>query len=147
MAEQSIEQTGAIGMEMDVGYIGLGAMGGALARRLLDTHRLHVWDLNSEAIRRFAELGAIVASTPAELATRCRVVFLCLPRSSDVRRVTLGESGLWEALEPGSVVIDQTSGLPVETREIASQLAIRNISMLDAPVAGGVAAAEAVGSR
>jgi 3-hydroxyisobutyrate dehydrogenase len=129
-------------MQADVGYIGLGAMGGALARRLLASHRLHVWDINAQATRRFAEAGATVAATPAELARRCRIVLLCLPRSSDVHQVVLGPGGLAEALPSGAVIVDQTSGAPEETREIARQVAARGIAMLDAPVAGGVAAAE-----
>lgn len=127
---------------MDVGYIGLGAMGGALARRLLAAHRLHVWDLNPDATRRFAQAGATVASTPAELARSCSIVLLCLPRSADVHKVVLGPQGLAEALPRGAVIVDQTSGVPEETREIARQLQERGIAMLDAPVAGGVAAAE-----
>ncbi|HSV77692.1 MAG TPA: NAD(P)-dependent oxidoreductase [Ramlibacter sp.] len=130
-------------MNMDVGYIGLGAMGGALARRLLASHRLHVWDINTQATGRFAEAGATVAATPAELGRRCRIVLLCLPRSSDVRKVVLGPAGLAESLTPGAIIVDQTSGVPEETRAIAAELAARGITMLDAPVAGGVAAAEA----
>ena len=127
---------------VNVGYIGLGAMGGALARRLLGAYRLHVWDLNPEAASNFEGAGAVIAPTAAELARRCNVILLCLPRSSDVHRLLLGPGGMAEALVPGSIVIDQTSGVPEETREIARELALRGVAMLDAPVAGGVAAAQ-----
>ena len=128
---------------MNIGYIGLGAMGGPLARRLLAGHTLHVWDISAAAVERFETLGARPAPTAAELARRCDVVLLCLPRTADVHRVVFGPAGLAEGLSAGKLVIDQTSGVPDETREIARQLAERGIDMVDAPVAGGVAAADA----
>jgi 3-hydroxyisobutyrate dehydrogenase len=128
---------------MKVGYIGLGAMGSALARRLLRDHALSVWDINSAAVAAFEKLGASVAPSAAELARRCDVVLLCLPRSADVHQVIFGTGGLAEGLTPGKIVIDQTSGIPEETRHIARQLAQHGVAMLDAPVAGGVPAAEA----
>lgn len=127
---------------MNVGYIGLGAMGGALARRLLAGHRLHVWDLSAAAVARFEQLGAQAAPTAAELARRCDVVLTCLPRTADVRQLIFGPGGLAEGLSRGALIIDQTSGVPQETREIAAMLAERGISMLDAPVAGGVQATQ-----
>ena len=51
-------------MTLSVGYIGLGAMGGALARRLTAAYRLHVWDLNRKAAERFEAKGATVAPRP-----------------------------------------------------------------------------------
>lgn len=128
---------------MKVGYIGLGAMGSALARRLLRDHALSVWDINDAAVAAFEKLGASVAPSAAELARRCDVVLLCLPRTADVRQVIFGTGGLAEGLTPGKIVIDQTSGIPEETRAIARQLAEQGVAMLDAPVAGGVPAAEA----
>ena len=127
---------------MHVGYVGLGAMGSALARRLLAGHTLSVCDLNSAAVAAFEKLGASAAPSAADLARRCDIVLLCLPRSSDVRKVIFGPGGLAEGLTAGKIVIDQTSGVPSETRDIAQQLAARGVAMIDAPVAGGVPAAE-----
>ena len=128
---------------MNIGYIGLGAMGSALARRLLGTHTLSVWDINSAAVASFEKLGASVAPSAAGLASRSDIVLLCLPRSSDVHRVIFGTGGLLEGLSAGKLVIDQTSGVPGETREMAKQLAERGIGMIDAPVSGGVSGAAA----
>jgi 3-hydroxyisobutyrate dehydrogenase len=130
-------------MTLSVGYIGLGAMGGALARRLLASYKLHVWDLNRPATARFESEGAVVPPSPAELARACKVILLCLPRSADVDQLVFGSGGLLEGLAPGSIIIDQTSGIPEETRDIARRLQSYDVAMLDAPVAGGVAAAEA----
>ena len=126
---------------MNVGYIGLGAMGSALASRLIGKYALAVSDLNKAAVAAFEKQGASAVSNAAELARRSDVVVLCLPRSSVVRQVVFGPGGLAEGLTEGKLVIDQTSGVPAETREIAARLAERGVAMIDAPVAGGVQAA------
>jgi 3-hydroxyisobutyrate dehydrogenase len=126
---------------MRVGYIGLGAMGGALARHLVGKFDLTVLDLNRAAVAEFEKLGARGASTPAEVARNSEIVFLCLPRSSDVGKVIFGSAGLAEAASPGTIVIDQTSGIPGETRGFAARLAERGVAMFDAPVSGAMATA------
>ncbi len=126
-----------------VGYVGLGAMGGALAQNLLAGFDLHVLDRNPAAVAAFAAKGATAARDGASLARACDIVLLCLPRSSDVREALFGADGLADALAPGALVIDQTSGIPGQTAAIAAELAKRGILMLDAPVSGGVPAAVA----
>jgi len=128
---------------MHIGYVGLGAMGGALARRLLGQHRLTVWDLNGSAALPLQALGASVAPSARELARACDVVLLCLPRSADVRTLLFGPDGLAAGLGAGKMVIDQTSGVPGETRDIADQLAALGVAMIDAPVSGGTVGAAA----
>jgi len=123
---------------MRVGYVGLGAMGGALASHLVSKHALNVLDLNPAVVAGFVERGARAADNGAELARRSEVVLLCLPRSVDVRQALFGTNGLAEGLMPGSVVIDQTSGLPSETREFARLLQPRGVTLLDAPVSGAM---------
>lgn len=119
---------------MKIGYIGLGALGSQLARRFLPHHDLCVWDINPTAANAFVELGADVAPTAAELAWRSDIVFLCLPRSSDVRNLIFGEHGLATGLSAGKLVIDQTSGIAEETRRIADELSERGVAMMDAAV-------------
>jgi 3-hydroxyisobutyrate dehydrogenase len=119
---------------MKIGYIGLGALGGELARRFLPHHSLCVWDINATAASAFAALGADIAPTAAELARRCEIIFLCLPRSSDVQNVVFGENGLATGLTAGKLVIDQTSGIPEETRRMADELLKSGVAMMDAAV-------------
>lgn len=126
---------------MQVGYIGLGAMGGALARHLVGKFEVTVLDVNSAAMAEFERLGATSAPSAAELARRCDVILLCLPRSSDVRKVIFGPGGLVEGLSGGEIIIDQTSGAPAETREFAERLAQQGVALMDAPVSGAMAAA------
>ena len=119
---------------MKIGYIGLGALGSELARRFLGAHELCVWDLNAAAVRDFADRGARVAQSPADLARHSEVVLLCLPRTSDVRQVLFGSGGLAGALTPGTLVIDQTSGIASETHALALELAPLGIDLMDAAV-------------
>ncbi len=126
---------------MRVGYVGLGAMGGALASHLVAKHALNVLDLNPAVVKSFVERGARAAENGADLARHSEVVLLCLPRSSDVRQALFAQGGIAEGLMPGTVVIDQTSGLPSETREFARMLAERGVTLLDAPVSGAMATA------
>ena len=128
---------------MKVGYLGLGAMGGMLARRLVSAGNLIVWDLNRQSLDDLAALGADTAKSAADLARRCDLILLCLPRTAAVRQAIFGPEGLAEGLSPGKIVVDQTSGVPSETNAIAASLAARGIGMIDAPVSGGVAAAAA----
>ncbi|MFM0490035.1 NAD(P)-dependent oxidoreductase [Paraburkholderia graminis] len=126
---------------MRVGYIGLGAMGGALARHLIGKFPLSVFDLNRKAVDSFVELGAAAAATPAELARNSDLILLCLPRSSDVQAVLFGPDGVAQGLSAGKIVIDQTSGVPAETRAFARQLEQTGVSLFDAPVSGAMATA------
>ncbi len=128
---------------MELGYVGLGAMGGALARRLMLSHRLRVLDLRQDAVADFAKDGAIPAQDGRSLAAESDVVLLCLPRSADVRAAIFGPGGLAEGLKPGQIVVDQTTGDPDETRAMAAELKERGITLIDAPVSGGPAGATA----
>lgn len=128
---------------MRVGYIGLGAMGGALARHLVGKYALCVLDLNEAAVAAFEKLGAQRAASPAQMARDCEIVLLCLPRSSDVEKVVFGRNGLAEGLSSGKIVVDQTSGVPEETRKFARRLGEIGVSMFDAPVSGAMATAVA----
>lgn len=128
---------------MRVGYIGLGAMGGTLARHLVGKYPLSVLDINKAAVAAFEELGAQGFASAAQLARNCDIVLLCLPRSTDVERVIFGPAGLAEGLGGGAIVVDQTSGVPSATREFARRLGDIGVSMLDAPISGAMATAVA----
>ena len=126
-----------------IGYVGLGAMGGALAGHLIKGYDLTVLDRSPAAVAVLEAKGAKAAKSAAELARAAQVIFLCLPRTSDVREAIFGPGGLAEGLSAGKLIIDQTSGVPNETAAIAAELAARGVMMLDAPLSGGVPAAQA----
>jgi 3-hydroxyisobutyrate dehydrogenase len=129
--------------EMKVGLIGLGNMGGRLAKRMLECGvELSVFDVNPEAVEELGKLGAVVESSPLELAKKNECVITVLPNADIVKSVVLGQNGLIHGLKPGSTLIDMTSSVPKITKEIGAQLREKQIDMLDAPVSGGVKKAE-----
>lgn len=128
---------------MQLGYVGLGNMGGALARRLLRQHPLRVYDLRPEAMAKFAELGAVPTQSPRALAGQCDLVMTCLPTSKEVRDVLFGEDGIAAGLKPSGIVADMTTGDPNATRAMAAELAPAGVSLIDAPVSGGPHGADA----
>lgn len=128
---------------MNIGYVGLGSMGGALARRLQLSFPLHVYDLNQATVASMAEQGARACSTLQELAAACEVIFLCLPMSTHVQDAIFGPNGLAAGLRPGTLLVDQSTGDPNATRTMAAKLAACGVSLIDAPVSGGAKGAEA----
>lgn len=128
---------------MNIGYVGLGSMGGALARRLQLSHPLRVYDRDAASVQRLVDAGATRADSLAALAQGCDVILLCLPTSEHVRTVLLGADGIAASAKRGTLIVDQTSGDPTVTRAIAAELAERGISFVDAPVSGGPAGADA----
>ena len=128
---------------MNLGYIGLGRMGGALVRRLLPHVKLRVYDLNPEAVARFAAAGALPAQDLSSLARECDIVMTCLPTSKEVRDVVFGEHGLARHLKRGSLLVDMTTANPNDTKEIAARLKEHGIDLIDAPVSGGPHGADA----
>ena len=122
---------------MELGYIGLGNMGGALARRLLREHKMRVFDLRPEIVARFADAGGVPTQSAQALARESDMVMTCLPTSAEVRDVLFGEGRVAEVLRPGQIWADMTTGDPGETREMAARLAEKGVQMIDAPVSGG----------
>jgi 3-hydroxyisobutyrate dehydrogenase len=128
---------------MALGYVGLGNMGGALARRLQLQRPLRVYDLNPAAAEALSNCGAQACDSLGELAAHCDVIYLCLPTSEHVRAAIFAEGGLVAGLRSGTLIVDQTTGDPALTRAMAGQLAARGVDLIDAPVSGGARAAEA----
>lgn len=128
-----------------IGFIGLGAMGSAMARRFLEAdHEIWVWNRTTERCDPLADEGAEVADTPADLADECDVIMLCVSDTEAVRSVLYDEDGLAAALCDENVIVDFSSIDPEATRRFAADLAQRcGASWIDAPVSGGVPGAEA----
>lgn len=128
---------------MATGYVGVGSMGGALASRMQISRKLVVFDRMDANIERLVQEGAERAVDLPSLAAQCDLIFLCLPTSKEVREVIFGEGGLRATLKPGTVIVDQSTGDPNETRRMAADLAAQGVEMIDAPVSGGIAGAKA----
>lgn len=129
---------------MEVGFVGLGAMGRPMAQHLQRAgHRLHLWARRPDSLAPFEGSGAVVHATPAAVAAATEVAFTIITTSADVERVALGAGGFVEGARPDWVHVDMSTIAPGTTRRIATALAARGAAMLDAPVSGGSAAAEA----
>ncbi len=121
-----------------VGFIGLGIMGTGMARNLLKAgFDLTVWNRTAAKAEALAAEGAHMAGSPAELASRCDVIVICVSDTPDVEAVVLGEQGVLSGVRPGSLVIDCSTISPLATQAMAEKLAERGAAMLDAPVSGG----------
>jgi 2-hydroxy-3-oxopropionate reductase len=128
---------------MNIGVIGLGAMGAPIARNLLKGgHTVTVYARRPDAMVPLVEAGARGASSPAEVASLSDIIITMVTDTAAVEAVTLGPSGVAEGARVGSVVIDHSTIDPEGARRIASALKARGIDMLDAPVSGGAAVAE-----
>ncbi len=123
-----------------IGFVGLGNMGAPMARHLVEAgYQLVVADSNTAAVERFrAAVRCEPAGSLADLGRSCRLVITMLPDGAAVRQVVAGNGGIAAAMAPGSVVLDMTSAEPVGTRALGSKLKEASISLVDAPVSGGV---------
>lgn len=128
---------------MEIGYVGLGSMGGAIAKRMLLKQKIRVYDLSPERTAEMAKLGGQPAQSLAALAEQSEAVCLCLPTSENVREAIFGENGLAKGLKPGTIVADMTTGDPLQTKQMSEELAKRGVQMIDAPVSGGPVGAAA----
>jgi 2-hydroxy-3-oxopropionate reductase len=128
---------------MNVGFIGLGAMGRPMALNLMKhDHAMGVYARRPEAAIPLIEAGAHSFGTPAELAARSEVVFTMVTTSKDFEDVALGAAGVIDGAAAGSVLVDMETIAPAVAREVAMRLKERGIDMLDAPVSGGPAGAQ-----
>ena len=128
---------------MKIGFIGIGQMGRHMSRRILEAgHELVVHDLNKEAATPLVEKGAVWADSPATVAKSCRVVITSLPKPQDVEQVVYGKNSLMQEWRSGDIYIDMSTNSPSVIRRIAADAKVKGVSVLDAPVSGGVKGAE-----
>lgn len=129
---------------MKIGFIGVGNMGGPMCRNILkhSEHEVSVFDLSETAAARCAELGASVGESPGAVATEADIVFTSLPHPKDVEAVVLGPGGIAGHIRSGAIYCDLSTNSPLTVRKLASELHKQSVFMLDAPVSGGVVAAD-----
>jgi 3-hydroxyisobutyrate dehydrogenase-like beta-hydroxyacid dehydrogenase len=126
-----------------IGFVGLGAMGAPLAGRLL--YRNKVYGTNrtkSKASALIAE-GLIWRDTPREVAASAEVLFSMVTDDAALAAVTSGPDGILAGLRPGALYIDLSTVSPGASRKLADRVCSAGATMIDAPVSGGVPAAEA----
>ncbi|MBN1658215.1 MAG: NAD(P)-dependent oxidoreductase [Anaerolineae bacterium] len=121
-----------------VGFIGLGIMGSGMARNLLQAgHDVIVWNRTASRMTSLVEQGAGAASSPANVAEQCDLIFICVSDTPDVEAVLLGDDGVIHGVREGALVVDCSTISPTRTQEFARALEEKGAHMLDAPVSGG----------
>lgn len=125
-------------MSDKIGFIGLGIMGGPMARNLVEAgYDVVVYNRSRGVVEELKKEGATGASGPRDVAENSDVVITMLPDSPDVEAVVSGEGGVLEGLRDGSLLVDMSTISPVVTEELAAAVEKNGASMLDAPVSGG----------
>ena len=130
-----------------VAFLGLGVMGGPMARHLATAgHTVTVYNRTASKAHAWVEANksteASVSMTPASAVTGAEIVFMCVGNDADLRSVVLGTDGALVAMAPGSVLVDHTTASADVARELHAACAARGIGFIDAPVSGGQAGAE-----
>ena len=129
---------------MKVAFIGLGHMGGPMARNLLKAgHSLTVFDLVRRNVDALVAAGAAAAASAGQAAAEADWVLSMLPSSPNVRSAYLGEEGILARVRKGVPLVDSSTIDPLTARELAAAAARQGNPMADAPVSGGTAGAEA----
>jgi 2-hydroxy-3-oxopropionate reductase len=121
-----------------IGYIGLGLMGKPIVRNIMKAgFPVVVLNRSRPPMDELCAEGALMASTPAEVASRVDIVFTNLPDSPDVEKVVLGADGILSGCHDGLIYVDNSTIKPAVARNVAEKLKDKRIEALDAPVSGG----------
>jgi 3-hydroxyisobutyrate dehydrogenase len=130
---------------MRVAWIGLGVMGYPMAGHLVTRGGYDVTVFNRTASKAANWVEAYKgksALTPAAAAKDADIVFACVGNDDDLRQVTLGPDGAFDAMKQGAVFVDHTTASATVARELHAQAKSRRLGFVDAPVSGGQAGAE-----
>jgi 3-hydroxyisobutyrate dehydrogenase-like beta-hydroxyacid dehydrogenase len=126
-----------------LGFVGLGVMGGGVARRLLAAgHELHGWNRTPEKAAPLVAEGLVLEESPRAAAEQADVVFTMVTNVPALRAVAEGEDGIIAGLGPGKVWVDMTTAAPAVSRELAERVQETGAEMVDAPVSGSVSTLE-----
>lgn len=125
---------------MKIGFIGVGNMGGPMCRNIIrnTNHEVAVFDLNPDAVAACVALGASAGASTAAVAAAADVVFTSLPMPKHVEAVALGPDGIAAHARPGTVYIDLSTNSAATARRVHDGMAAKGMTMLEAPVSGGV---------
>lgn len=127
-----------------IGFIGIGQMGRWMAEHLLLAgYPVMVYDTNPKAAEELKEKGAVLAASLQEVGENNEIVITMLPNSKIVESVVSGKEGLFNSMKPGGVIIDMGSSYALSTKLLAEQAGSVGLTLIDAPVSGGVKGAKA----
>lgn len=128
----------------NLGYIGLGTMGGRVAKRLLDAgHSVIGYDLVKSKAEWLIKAGLKWGNSCRDVAEKADITFSMVTNTNAVLAVTGGPDGVLAGMRPGKIYIDMSTISPAVSKDLAKQVAAKGAVMLDSPVSGSVETLEA----
>ena len=127
-----------------VAFLGLGVMGGPMARHLAQKgHDVTVYNRTHAKAEEWVKAhGGKAAKTPKEAAQGQEIVFCCVGNDNDLREVTIGKDGAFHGMGKGTLFVDHTTASAEVARELYAKAKELGFDFIDAPVSGGQAGAE-----
>ena len=123
---------------MKIGFIGLGNVGGKLANNLIKSrYKLIVRDLDAKLSKKFKKKGAVISSSPKELAENSDIVITCLPSPKACSKVMTGKNGVLEGLSKNKIWLEMSTTDQSEVKRIGIMVKKKGSHALDVPVSGG----------
>ena len=123
--------------QLNLGFVGLGIMGGPMAGHLVNAgHQVFVYT-RSKVPETLTTSAAIQCSSPKDVASKADIIFTMVPDTPDVEKVLFGDNGIALGLTKGKIVVDMSSISPISTKEFAKKINALGCDYLDAPVSGG----------
>jgi 3-hydroxyisobutyrate dehydrogenase-like beta-hydroxyacid dehydrogenase len=131
-------------MTTTLGFVGLGAMGGRMARRLLDGgFALHGYNRTAAKAAALVAAGMTLAASPREVAERTEAVFTMVTDDAALDAVTRAPQGILAGLRKGAILIEMSTVSPAVVQRLAQEVTARGAALLDAPVSGSPATLDA----
>ncbi len=129
---------------MKLAFIGTGVMGGPMAGHLVKAgHTVTVYNRSKTKAQAWgAKHGGQVAETPAAAARDAALVFSCVGNDNDLREITVGPDGAFQAMTADAIFVDHTTTSASVAEELYAAARVRSLHFLDAPVSGGQSGAE-----
>ncbi len=123
----------------NLGFVGLGAMGGRVTKRLLDAgHAVTGYNRTKSKAQWLLDYGMRWGETPRAVAEAADVVFTMVTNTAALQEVVGGQNGILAGLEKGKIYIDMSTISPVTSKKLAARVAEKGAHMLDSPVSGSV---------
>jgi 3-hydroxyisobutyrate dehydrogenase-like beta-hydroxyacid dehydrogenase len=122
---------------MNIGFVGLGAMGQVIVPRLMAAgHKVTGWNRSRERAAPLIDTGMAWADSPAAVARASHLTFSIVTDGAAVKQVALGENGVLSGMQPGAVYVDMGTIAADVTRSVAAEFEKQGFAMLDAPLSG-----------
>ena len=123
----------------NLGFVGLGTMGGRVTKRLLDAgHTVTGYNRTKSKAEWLSDYGMRWGETPRAVAEAADVVFTMVINTAALQEVVGGQNGILAGLEKGKIYIDMSTISPVTSKKLAARVAEKGAHMLDSPVSGSV---------